>query len=288
MLGSYRTVAQNACTVVPHAAQLRRAGAVAARAGPAIPNVDASTQNCVACHNGGSNISPGDPERLRGVRQDLRIRSLRHQYSRCRRSGVAEQQSPCDLRGLPQPARIAAGEFIFSRCRRRFDRRRPGRWASARPMASTVVSPAVNQYENCLRCHGTSTGKQTQAGVWIPAHAGGYGRDPLNVIPQMSAPRDVEPSGDARPQQRACLSPACCAIMLNSGWHHQGTRPWESRILLHRLPQQRRQSRIRRRRAQRSARIEVDAHPGTPLRIQPGAAARDSRSRICSPIPISA
>jgi predicted CXXCH cytochrome family protein len=51
----------------------------------------------------------------------------------------------------------------------------------------TVVSPSVNQYENCLRCHGTSTGKTTNPAeygylpVWVVA-----GLDPLNVIPQFS------------------------------------------------------------------------------------------------------
>jgi hypothetical protein len=27
---------------------------------------------------------------------------------------------------------------------------------------TSVLTPAVNQYENCLRCHGTSAGKQVQ------------------------------------------------------------------------------------------------------------------------------
>ena len=51
----------------------------------------------------------------------------------------------------------------------------------------TVVNPAVNQYENCLRCHGTSTGKQTQAIFgYLPMRAV-PANDGLNLIPQMSA-----------------------------------------------------------------------------------------------------
>lgn len=49
----------------------------------------------------------------------------------------------------------------------------------------SIVSPATNQYENCLRCHGTSTGKSENVAVY------GYlpnrlvsGSDPLNIIPQ--------------------------------------------------------------------------------------------------------
>jgi len=51
----------------------------------------------------------------------------------------------------------------------------------------TVVSPSVNQYENCLRCHGTSTGKTTNPAnygylpVWAVSAL-----DPLNVVSQLS------------------------------------------------------------------------------------------------------
>jgi predicted CXXCH cytochrome family protein len=51
----------------------------------------------------------------------------------------------------------------------------------------TVLKPAVNQYENCLRCHGTSTGKTVVPAtygylpVWVVANG-----DPLNIIPQFS------------------------------------------------------------------------------------------------------
>jgi hypothetical protein len=50
----------------------------------------------------------------------------------------------------------------------------------------TVINPASNQYENCLRCHGTSTDKMAKAiygylPVWAISAT-----DPLNVIPQFS------------------------------------------------------------------------------------------------------
>jgi len=52
----------------------------------------------------------------------------------------------------------------------------------------SVVSPANNQYENCLRCHGASTGKSVNPALfgylpnWVVSAP-----DPLNVIPQFSA-----------------------------------------------------------------------------------------------------
>ena len=47
----------------------------------------------------------------------------------------------------------------------------------------SIVSPATNQYENCLRCHGTSTGKSENVAVYgyLPSRLVS-GADPLNVI----------------------------------------------------------------------------------------------------------
>jgi hypothetical protein len=52
---------------------------------------------------------------------------------------------------------------------------------------TTVVNPSVNQYENCLRCHGTSSGKSVNAVFgYLPVRAVAAG-DPLNVILEFSA-----------------------------------------------------------------------------------------------------
>ena len=51
---------------------------------------------------------------------------------------------------------------------------------------TSVLTPAVNQYENCLRCHGTSSGKQVQPIYgYFPVRAVSAG-DPLNLIPQFA------------------------------------------------------------------------------------------------------
>ena len=52
---------------------------------------------------------------------------------------------------------------------------------------TTIVNPSVNQYENCLRCHGTSSGKSVNAVFgYLPVRAVAAG-DPLNVILEFSA-----------------------------------------------------------------------------------------------------
>ena len=51
----------------------------------------------------------------------------------------------------------------------------------------TVLKPAINQYENCLRCHGASVGKTTDKKYgYLPVWAASAG-DPLNIIPQFAA-----------------------------------------------------------------------------------------------------
>jgi len=53
---------------------------------------------------------------------------------------------------------------------------------------TSVRTPAVNQYENCLRCHGTSSGKQVLPIYgYFPVRAVSAG-DPLNLIPQFVPP----------------------------------------------------------------------------------------------------
>jgi hypothetical protein len=50
----------------------------------------------------------------------------------------------------------------------------------------SVVNPVVNQYENCFRCHGSSSGKAVRALFgYLPVRAVSAG-DPLNIIPQFS------------------------------------------------------------------------------------------------------
>jgi predicted CXXCH cytochrome family protein len=51
---------------------------------------------------------------------------------------------------------------------------------------TTVLTPAINQYENCLRCHGTSAGKKVETIYgYFPVRAVSGG-DPLNLIPQFA------------------------------------------------------------------------------------------------------
>ena len=66
----------------------------------------------------------------------------------------------------------------------------------------TILTPAVNQYENCLRCHGASAGKQVLPLYgYAPIRAVSSG-DPLNLVPQFAAS-----SSSSHPVMHARSSP---------------------------------------------------------------------------------
>lgn len=50
-----------------------------------------------------------------------------------------------------------------------------------------TLTPAINQYENCLRCHGPSTGKQRLIIYGYAPIRIVSAPDPLNVIPEFAA-----------------------------------------------------------------------------------------------------
>jgi predicted CXXCH cytochrome family protein len=176
-LGGYTTVAEFACNSchVPH------------NAGGAVGLLRATNEaDCITCHNGGLALSPpapnvfaefakpgahpfSTPNGSHTAAEDVLLNQNRHATcADCHNPHSANQ-----VITFPIPPAI-----------------RPSQGGIAGISASdgiTVVKPAANQYENCLRCHGTSTGKATNPVVfgYLPARVV-TATDPLNVIPEFS------------------------------------------------------------------------------------------------------
>jgi len=184
-VGPYNTVAKNACSAchVQHnansPARLLR-GPV-----PALANMDAATQNCINCHNGNNNIRPvlpnvyaefskiGHPfpsgNNAHDPGETTLLNNNRHTTCVDCHNPHAAQQVGNAFTPAPQVRGSQAGVA--------------GIQASD---GVSGISPAQNQYEICLRCHGTSSGKKALTAygylpVWYVS-----GADPLNVISQFA------------------------------------------------------------------------------------------------------
>ena len=186
LLGSYQTVGQNAC-ISCHMPHNSAAGARLLR-GPAPPQsgMDTSTQNCITCHNGGSNVSPSIPNIY------AEFTKISHPYpsginthdageasllNNNRHSTCVDCHSPHGSQQVSSFTSILPPVIRPSQL---------GALGISAADGTSVLTPAVNQFENCLRCHGTSTGKQTQAIFgYLPVRTISSS-DALNLIPKMA------------------------------------------------------------------------------------------------------
>jgi len=188
LLGTYASVGQNACLSC-HMPHNSAAGPRLLRGPqPALANVDSSTQNCMTCHNGGSNISPAIPNvyaefskiahpypsgiNTHDTGEAALLNNNRHATCVDCHSPHASLQTSSFSSPLPPTMRPSQAGSI----------------GVSATDGTTVLTPAINQYENCLRCHGNSTGKQTQVVFgYLPSRSVVNGSDALNLIPQMTA-----------------------------------------------------------------------------------------------------
>jgi predicted CXXCH cytochrome family protein len=176
-VGSYTTVATDACISchTPHNAQ-----------GPARLLRGPNEQDCIACHNGGSNITPvplnvfaeytspktGHPFPTTTNQHDAAEATLLNNNRHATCVDCHSGHGSAQVSTFPPPPVVRVSQ-------------RDTTGISATD-GMTVVNPVVNQYENCFRCHGSSSGKAVRAIYgYLPVRAVSAG-DPLNIIPQFS------------------------------------------------------------------------------------------------------
>jgi decaheme cytochrome c component MtrC/MtrF-like protein len=185
-VGLYTTVAVNACSSCHMQHNPNSSVRLLRPATPAAPNVDATTQDCITCHSGGSNLSPAAPnvyaEFAKVAAHLLPAGANGHDAAEGavpnnnRHTTCVDCHAPHSSNALTTftlPPAIRAPQKGVS--------------GVSAVDGVTPLTPALNQYENCLRCHGTSIGKQTVASKYgyLPTRLV-FAGDPLNIIPEFS------------------------------------------------------------------------------------------------------
>jgi nitrate/TMAO reductase-like tetraheme cytochrome c subunit len=157
-VGSYSTVGQNACTSCHMNHNANGPARLLRPATPAAPGTDVATQNCMTCHNGGTYLSPAAPNIMSEFSKTghpLPSGNNAHDenepgvLSNNRHSTCVDCHSPhasAQVVTFGQPPTIRPSQA--------------GVEGISALDGITPVVPAVNQYENCLRCHGTGPGKK--------------------------------------------------------------------------------------------------------------------------------
>jgi predicted CXXCH cytochrome family protein len=177
-LGSYSTVAADAC-ISCHAVHNATSASRLLRG--------QNEQDCIACHNG-ANVSPMAP--YANVFAEYATPKVGHPFPNATNPHDATEavllnnnrHATCvdchnahgtEVVGVfPPPPLIRTSQKDIA--------------GISATDGVTVLTPAVNQYDNCLRCHGTSVGKQVLPIYgYFPVRAVSAS-DPLNLIPQFA------------------------------------------------------------------------------------------------------
>jgi predicted CXXCH cytochrome family protein len=180
-LGSYTTVAMAACISchTPH-----NAGSTAR----VLRGQDEA--DCIACHGGSSNVDM--PQQYTNIVSELGTGKTGHPYPTLTSSNPHDEAEGSLLNNNRHASCVDCHNGHASQAVQGSPAA-PQIRVSQKDVAGisasdgiSVVSPAVNQYEVCLRCHGTSSGKQALAKYgYLPVRAVSAG-DPLNLLPQFA------------------------------------------------------------------------------------------------------
>ncbi|MFZ0744448.1 MAG: cytochrome c3 family protein [Terracidiphilus sp.] len=214
LLGSYATVGSDSCISchTPH----NSAGTSRLLRGQ-------NEQDCIACHNGSTNISPMVP--YANVFAEYAAPKVGHPFPTSTNPHDAAENSllnnnrhatcvDCHSAHGSEPV----GVFPPAPLVRLSQKDVAGINASD---GTSVLTPAINQYENCLRCHGTSSAKQVLPIYgYFPVRAVSAG-DPLNMIPQF-ATSSTSSHPVMHPRSSPLPQPSLLTNMLNLDGVTQG------------------------------------------------------------------
>lgn len=184
-VGPYPTVGVNACNSCHMSHDSVAPARLLRPATPAAPGNDSVTQNCMTCHGSGTYLSPeptnimaevaktGHPlpagNNFHDAAEAVLLNNNRHGTCvDCHNPHASNQTTQFTAPPLLRPSQAGVSGIST------LD-------------GITVLTPAVNQYENCLRCHGTSTGKQRLILYGYAPTRVASAPDPLNIIPEFAS-----------------------------------------------------------------------------------------------------
>jgi len=184
-VGAYSTVALNACTSCHMNHNSTASARLLRPATPPAPGMDAATQDCVTCHSGGTLVSPAAPNVLAEMTKISHPAPAGTNFHDAAETSVMNnnRHATCvdchSAHGSNQVVAFSTPPVV-----------RPSQANTTGVSATdgiTTLLPAINQYETCLRCHGTSIGKQRLLIYGYAPTRIVSAPDPLNIIPEFSA-----------------------------------------------------------------------------------------------------
>lgn len=185
-VGPYGTVAQNACSSCHMTHDSVAPARLLRPATPAMIGTDPTTQACVTCHNGGTYVSPVAPNIMAEFAKAGHPLPAGNNVHDANEPGVLinNRHATCvdchnahastQMTVFPAPPTLRPPQT--------------GATGISSSDGTTVLTPAINQFETCLRCHGTGPGKQRQLVYgYSPMRVVVNAADPLNEIPEFAA-----------------------------------------------------------------------------------------------------
>ncbi len=184
-IGSYPTVGVNACASCHMSHNSVAPARLLRPATPAAPGNDPVTQDCMTCHNGGTYLSPVPMNIMAEVAKTAHPLPSGNNYHDAAEAVLLNNNRHTTCADCHNPhASNQTTQFTAAPALRPSQAGVSGISALD---GVTVLTPAINQYENCLRCHGTSTGKQRLIIYGYAPVRMVSAPDTLNVVPEFAA-----------------------------------------------------------------------------------------------------
>jgi len=183
--GNYSTIALNACSSCHMDHNSTAPVRLLRPATPPAPKMDAATQDCMTCHSGGTLISPAAPNIMAEYGKTSHLLPAGNNGHDAAEPGVLSNNRHATCVDCHN-AHASSQELTFTAPPAIRPPQNNVVGVSSND-GTTIVYPAVNQYENCLRCHGTGPGKQQLLIYGYAPFRAVSAPDALNVIPEFSA-----------------------------------------------------------------------------------------------------